>query len=378
MTKDKKERRTYILLLLTMCLISFGLGYWFYSKTYHKEIRHVPINDSITLNVSPIVPKDVLIKNSYVGHTIAINQVSIVPYISGYLQNIIVKEGANVNKGDLLITVEPSEYKAKLEGAKAELMKTKASYEYNKNYYERIKKSGEKTFSDIERDNAKNNFLQSEALLQNATANKLLAEINYNYTIIKSPINGVVGNFDLTEGNFVSPEKGELLNIVQLDPIRVVFSITDKEYINLFKYTDSPFKDSVIKITLPNGDIFEHSGEYKYTDSTINKNTNSLAIYVDFKNDKKTLLPNAFVTVDIYKEIKNSINIKKNRVIMNEKGNFVTIIRDNQILKMPIKIITENNNNYIVKNTFNSGDLLLLDNLSNNINLSNAKLNIIQ
>ena len=82
--------------------------------------------------------------------------------------------------------------------------------------------------------------------------------------------------------------------------------------------------------------------------------------------------------VEIYKEIKNSINIEKNRVAMNEKGNFITIIRDNQILKMPIKIIAENNNDYIVKNTFNSGDLLLLDNISNNINLSNTKLNIIQ
>ena len=377
MIKDKKERRTYILLLLAMCLISFGFGYVFFSKINPKEIRPVPVNDSITLNVRPLTPKEISIKNSYVGHTVAVNQVSVVPYISGYLEKVVINEGAVVNKGDLLVIIEPSEYKAKLEAAKAEVLQSSASLEYNKNYYDRVQKSGTKAFSEIERDNAKNNFLQSEASLKNALANELLAKVNYNYTIIKSPIDGVVGNFNLTEGNFVSPENGELLNIVQLDPIRVVFSLTDKEYLNLFKNTDLPFKDSVIKIITSNGETFEHNGVYKYTDNKINKNTNSLAVYVDLKNDKKKLLPNAFVMVDIYKKIKDVISIEKDMVKMKNEGNFITIARENKISEIPINIIAENNNDYIVKNTFNKNDFLVLDNASKLTETANIKLNIV-
>ena len=221
--ENKNERFVYILLLLILCLASFGLGFYMFKMSDAKEARPVPVNDSITLNAKPIMPGDVTVTNSYVGYAEAINQVQIIPYISGYLQEISVKAGQFVREGELLITIEPNEYKAKLDAAEASVLQAEAAFAYNQNYYDRVQKSGKKAFSEIETDNAKNNFLQSQAALKNAEANRALAQVNYGYTKIKAPISGLVGNFTLSPGDYVSPGNGTLLNIVQTNPIRVVF-----------------------------------------------------------------------------------------------------------------------------------------------------------
>ena len=125
------------------------------------------------------------------GYVEAINQVQIIPYVSGYIQKIDANKGQYVSEGDLLITINPDEYLAKLNSAKASVLQAKALLDYNENYFNRLKKS-EKAFSEIEIDNAKNNFLQAKASYENSLANLKFAEINYNYTIIKSPISGLI------------------------------------------------------------------------------------------------------------------------------------------------------------------------------------------
>lgn len=362
---SQKERFIYLIILLVFCLVSFGLGYYMFYKTSIKETRQIPINESITLNASPLSAGDIVVQNSYVGFIEAINQVQIIPYIAGYLKDINVSAGQTVKKGDLLLTIDEGEYKAKLDAAKAAVLQAEASFQYNQNYYERVQKSGNRAFSEIEIDNAKNNFLQAKATLENATANKNLAEVIYQYTTITASISGVIGNFTLSPGDYVTPNGTALLSIVQTDPIRVVFSLTDKEYLNM---TDDEagelFKNSVIKLKLANGQNFEHNGTFKYTDNQFNKQTNSLAIYAYFDNEKNLLLPNSFVTVEVFKTFKNTVLIDKNFVKMKTDGSFVTIARNNKILSVSIDIIADKNTQYVVKNSFQTGDLLILDDTS--------------
>lgn len=375
--ENKNERFVYILLLLILCLASFGLGFYMFKMSDAKEARPVPVNDSITLNAKPIMPGDVTVTNSYVGYAEAINQVQIIPYISGYLQEIPVKAGQFVREGELLITIEPNEYKAKLDAAEASVLQAEAAFAYNQNYYDRVQKSGKKAFSEIEIDNARNNFLQSQAVLKNAEANRALAEVNYGYTKIKAPISGLVGNFTLSPGDYVSPGNGTLLNIVQTDPIRIVFSLTDAEYLNMAQSEKNLFNDSIIRLKTANGKIFPYPGEFKYTDNEINKTTNSLAVYTYFKNDKNELLPNSFVTVEVEKIFKDSVILDKNFIKMETTGNFVVIARNNAITKVKVDIIADKNNQYVLKNTFNAGDLLILDDVSNLKNGANIHFDII-
>lgn len=85
--------------------------------------------------------------------------------------------------------------------------------------------------SKTEVDNAKASYLSAEAQLAAAKADYELAKVNYDYTVIQAPISGIVGNVSLTKGDYVSPSGQPLLSIIQYNPIRVVFSITDKDYL---------------------------------------------------------------------------------------------------------------------------------------------------
>ena len=359
------ERRTYLFLLFFLCLISFGLGYYLFKYTAFKEIRPVPVTHSLTLNVQKIIPKDITVQKNYVGRVEAINLVQIIPYVSGYLQNILVKEGQYICKGDMMFTIDPGEYKAVLDAKEAAIIKAEANFEYNKNFYDRIQKSGNKAFSEIDIDNARNAFLQSEAELKNAIANRDAAQVNYQRTFIKAPISGLIGNFNLSVGDYVSPDSDALLSIVQTNPIKVVFSLTDVEYLNMKEDNTCLFKDTVIKLKTANGNFYPLAGKFKYTDNQINPKTNSLAIYTYFKNKDNILFTNSFVTVVLEKTFKDTVLINKNFIFMEEKGSFINIVRNNTIVHNPVEIITDKNDAYILKNTFISGDLLLTDEVKN-------------
>ena len=378
MKKNNNIHRTYILILFAMCLFSFGLGFYMFNKLNIKDIRHIPVNEGIALNVVPLNATDIEIKNSYIGHTLAINQVDIVPFINGYLDKIFIDKGSFVKKGDLLLSIYPKEYKAKLLASEAMVLQALSDFEYYKDYYERVKKSDKNSFSATQIEEAKNNFLQADASLKKAIAEKELAKVNLDYTLIKSPIDGRVGNFDLTVGDYVSPQEAGLINIVQTNPIRVEFFLTDVEYFKFFNNNSKPFENSVIKIKTPDNLYFESIGEFKYTDNKIDKKTNSIAVYADFENTDNLILPNVFVKVDIYNKIENAITIDKNLVKILNNGYFINIARNGKIETMPVNIISETNDKYIVENTFKNGDLLILDDISNIKNETNIKFKIIK
>ena len=360
--ENQKKRLFYILVLMILCLVTFGIGGFLGYYFYYNKNKQAPANESVILHAMPIKAEDLVIKTSYVGHVEAIQQVSVVPYISGYLDNIAVIGGQNVKEGELLLSIEDSEYKAKLDAAEASVLKAEANLDYSKNYYERVQKSGRKAFSEIEINKAKNDYLQAEAGLKNAIANKKLAEVNLHYTKIMAPISGLVGNIDLSIGDYVAPSGEILLNIVQTNPIRVVFSLTDKEYLNL-RDDNSPFKDSVIKLTLANGKVFKYTGQFKYSDNKFDTHTNSLAVYAYFQNDENELLPNAFVNIDIYKTFKDSVYINKSLINMKPDGYFLNVARNDKIIQQSVFILGEKNNGYVIKNTFLPNDLIITDKL---------------
>ena len=128
------------------------------------------------------------------------------------------------------------------------------------------------------------------------------------------------------------------------------------------------FKDSVIKLTLANGKPYLYEGQFKYFDNKVKPETDSITIYSYFKNDNNDLLPNSYVTVDIFRTFKNSVILDKNLIEMRADGYFLTISRQNKILQQPVSILSEDENKFIIKNIFQKDDMIVLDNVTNVIN----------
>lgn len=359
--ENQYSKKVYSGLILLLIIGAFLLGYftfYFHNKSLQeKPVSTVPVNDSLVLKTELLKPENLEFINEYIGYIIPVHQALIQPYINGYIDKIMINGGQYVKKGDTLLVLEQSEYKAELEASYAQILKSEANLNNAKIYFERTQKA-KTSVSQTETDKAKADFLSAQASYQEAVANFEMSKVNLQYTILDSPIDGLVGDVSLTKGNYVSPSSGALFSIVQLSPIRVMFSITDKEYLHKTNKKNF-FSDQEIMLKLSNGDIFPNKGIFKYSDNSVNKTTNSVNIYVDFENIGKTLMPNAYVTVLVKDYFENAVKIAKNFILFDEQGAFVYLIRNGKIAKENLKILADGDTFFIVTNTFSSSDLLI-------------------
>ena len=342
---DKKKFGYAWVVALIFLIFAAWLGW----HLYHKNILPEKEPTEAEIDVVSVVEKTISVENKYIGYVTPINDVDVQPYISGFINEVLVEGGQEVRVGQKLVIIDQEQYKAALDAANASLNKATADFNYAKNYYERIKKAGLKAVSQTETDNAESSFLASQAILHQAKANVKQAEVNLGYTVINSTIDGVVGNVALTKGDYISPQN-KLFSIVQTNPIRVVFSISDKDYLEE-NAKEKMFNDERIRLKLADGSIYDYEGVFKYSDNQIDRATNSIAVYVDFENPQQKLIDKAYVTVMIEKDYKG-ILINKDLVTLQSENSFIYVSEGNLIKKHNVKILAESGNNYVLENNF--------------------------
>lgn len=362
---QNSEKRIYGRLLIgLLALAALLLAYFTFPEVPDSQAAASAeaSTKEMTFNVIPLRRQNVDVTSQYIGYITPIKSVDIVPNISGYLQDIWVDGGQEVKQGDNLILIQQNEYKAQLDAAAAAVAQAQANYNNASVYYQRVKKASSKAVSKTEFDNVKAQFLSAQAALAQAKANRELAKVNYDYTILQAPIDGIVGNVDLTRGNHVSPASAPLLKIIQYNPIRVVFSITDKEYLREIKNNSSQlFAGENIKLRLANDSLYPQNGEFKFTANEIDKTTNSIAVYADFANPEKVLVANAYVDVLLERNLKDVYLIRQNHVDMAADGNFVYTVRGGKLYKNTVDIAAIKGNDFVIAADFAPDEYLITD-----------------
>ena len=359
----KQEEKTYGWLLAVVLVLALLAGYYALKEMQKAKPQTVTAAKEITLRIVPVKAEDVDIQKSYIGYVTPINEVSVLPYINGFLDKIMVSGGQDVSQGETLVVIKQDEYKANMDAARASVIQAEANFANAKSYYDRIKKAGAKAVSKTEIDSAKASYLSSQAAVAQAKANFALAKVNYDYTEIQAPVNGTVGEVSLTKGDYVSPGGQALFKIIQYNPIRVVFSITDKDYLDELAQ-GKLFAQDEIRLRLSNGNIYAKPGQYRYVDNEIDRQTNSIAVYADFENEDKTLVANAYVDVLLNKTYKNGVLVRQNYVSREADGNYVYVVNGSQLSKVKVDIVAPVKNDYLLKNNFKRGDYLVIDKVS--------------
>lgn len=345
-------------------IIVILLSYIIYHYITNRPLPLPGVTTSeITLKVKTISPQSVTIEKKYVGYITPINDVSIMPKISGFLKTVNAFGGQEVNAGDLLLVIDQGEYQAQLAAADAAVKQAQADYANAEIYYQRMQKAGTKAISKTELDNAQASYLSAQAALAQAKANYELSKVNLSYTEIKAPISGIIGEVSLTQGDYVSPSGQKLFSIISYSPIRVVFAISDKDYLEEVK-KGTFFKDNKIRLRLADGSLYPYLGQYRYSDNQVTKSTGSVSVYADFENPDKILLSNAYVDVLVEKNYANVILINKQKIEMSANGNFVNVVNQGKLEKRKINILGAIGADNVVENTFNTGDYLVVEKVS--------------
>src|ERR1700736_5530495 len=219
--------------------------------------------------------------SEFLGRIQGVNRVNVVARVSAFLEKRLFNEGDEIKKGDELYRLERGPFEADLASKKALVAQLQATLENAKLTTERARTllggpAGQQSTYDA----ALANQRSLEAQVQSALAQVQSSQINLDYTDIRSPIDGKIGRTAVTEGNVVSPGSGVLTTIVSQDPMYVTFPVSVRQRLELREryVTRGGFNAVVIKVRLPDGRLYDHSGKLDFINNTIAQRTDTVTV----------------------------------------------------------------------------------------------------
>lgn len=342
------------ILLCTCIMLILGIIFW--DIVCSKEKQHPSFSGSqvITLPIHTLRQSHFTYTESFIGSAGAIQSVDVVPYLSSFLQEVRVLAGEEVKEGDTLFLLDERIPLADLNQAKEAVSEAYATRANAYTYYERMKNTESKAISPTELEQAKTEFEAADAVYQKALAAQNQAQTLYDYTIIQAPISGWVGNITATVGEYLSPESKSLATIVSFSPIRLSFSIPMSAY----KGDDFSSDKATLQVLLADGRTLEFTKFKVVRDNRADKTTDSLSFFVDVPNDKKFLMPGAYVEVKfLYPE--TGILVNKNWITLTPEGAQAFVLIKGIIEKRTVQIGAPVGNQYWIKSGLSEGEKII-------------------
>lgn len=374
-----KPSNRKILKQTVLLLACVGVGWYMKGRFTPASMMGYGGSQEAYVLTQGLKEQDITEKTSYIGHVEAIKSVNIVPQVSGYVEKVLFKEGSHVEAGDLLFVIEQRRYLANVELRKAELQSAKASLVRAERDFKRQSQLAKQSYaSKATFDTAESTYLQAKAAVSQAQANLDLAEIDLAYTEIKAPISGRIGKAEVTEGNYVNSSQN-LARIVQTDPIRVVFSVSDKEFLNSRLYNQQNGEEKIrSEIVLPNGQTIEHHFKSRFSDNEVNSDTATIAIYAEYDNENELLIPGNYVQMRIgAQEINKELLVPQSAIAQDEHGNYVMVVKDGIAEQRRVTLGKTIGTEQVVKSGLTIDDKVIIQGLQKVSNGSKVKAQLV-
>lgn len=351
-----------MLLLFPLLFVLFLMGC---EKT--KPMPQIP-----EVSVIKIETEEILLTTELPGRTTPFKIAEIRPQVSGIILKRYFTEGSNVKAGEVLYLIDPAQYKAAYDNAKAALSRVEANLQSVKARYERYQELIKvNAISKQEFDDVKSQYEQTLSEIEALKAHVRNAQINLGYTKITAPISGRIGKSNVTEGALVTAYQAqELTRIQQLDPIYVDIPQSTKEIRELerrleegrLKYAGK--EQNKVKLILEDGTAYPIEGTLQFKDVSVDTTTGSVILRAIFPNPKGVLLPGMFVRAVIREGInKKAILVPQQAVFRDTKGNpFVYIVdNENKVQIRPIQVDRAIGDRWLVSEGLQSGEQVIIE-----------------
>lgn len=225
------------------------------------------------------------------GRVVSIQKVDIIPQVSGEILEVAFENGQIVKEGDVLYRLDPVKYEAAVRNAESKLAECKANVKYAELSYERHKRLLETRAVSLDAvDNALSQRDSSRAAYAAAQSNLIAAKDDLAHCTIVAPISGKIGTNAKTKGNYVTAGSEKLVTLVQTSPVRVSFSIANRDFLRMFNAKLKNLKDAAeINLSLSDGSDYQEKGEIEYFENIAEERTDTIRVYVKFENKSRVL-----------------------------------------------------------------------------------------
>ncbi|MEI9804978.1 MAG: efflux RND transporter periplasmic adaptor subunit [Pseudolabrys sp.] len=262
------------------------------------------------VTVAKPVKRQVFDFDEYVGRFVAVNSVEVRARVSGYLDGVHFKDGQTVKQGDLLFTIDKRPFQNALDQARANLVQAKSNQSFTEADYTRGQQLvRDKTITDQTFEQRAQAFRNAQASVANAEAAVRQAELDMEFTELKAPINGRIGDRRVSPGNLVTGGTGGnttlLATIVSVDPIRFEFTFDEASYLRYERMADGGGQDVAsrgggvkVSVKLIDETDFKHEGSMDFVDNVIDRSTGTIRGRAVFTN------PNGVFTTGMFARVR--------------------------------------------------------------------------
>ncbi|OQX73174.1 MAG: hypothetical protein B6D61_12815 [Bacteroidetes bacterium 4484_249] len=304
-----------------------------YSSCSENKKAEVPPPE---IQVVQVIQKDVPIYEKFVGQVYGEKDIPIRARVEGFLEGIHFNEGLKVSKDQLLYTIDPLPFEAKVNSQKSKLAESKTMLVKAKSDLDRyipLAKSNAVSQSDLDAKQAQ--YDAAVSAVNASKANLRSAEIELGYCKIYSPINGIIGKTLARVGDFVGREPNPvILNTVsKTDNVRVTFFLTESDYLFIAREFKNDIKAEVkgkikaedkikLELILSDGSTYKHTGTVDFIDRGVDASTGSILVQATFPNPDFLLRPGLYAKVKVkMKTVKDGLLIPQ-RCIMELQGQY--------------------------------------------------------
>ena len=283
--------------------------------------------------------QEVVLTTELPGRTSAFRVAEIRPQVSGLILKRLFTEGSDVKAGQVLYRIDPAEFQAALDNAKASLVKAEANLPAIQLRTERYRELlADKAVSRQDYDDADAALKQAGAEIEYWKVQVKMVRINLEYTKITAPISGRIGRSSVTEGAIVTAYQPVALATIQrLNPIYVDVTQSTTELLRLRRRLEegqlkqNKKNQSKVKLLMEDGMLYTLEGTLQFRDVSVDPTTGSVILRIVFPNPEGVLLPGMFVRAVMTEGVnKQAILVPQQAVSRNPKGEPLALIVDDE------------------------------------------------
>jgi membrane fusion protein (multidrug efflux system) len=381
--------------------------------------QETPAAPAVSVTVIQVSPRAVPIFNEYTGTTDATETAEIRARVDGYVEKRLFDAGQIVTENQLLYVLDQRTYNAELQRAKAGVAKAEADLRFAKEGLEVLRAESRLAQSraalvkadqdvaryrplvrqeaapkqDLDAAVAQQQVLREEvnarkaeldqtklqqqtqislaaAEVEYARATQRLADLNLDYTEIKAPLSGRIGESNIFVGALATKNSSQPLTLLSpLDPIQVKVKVGEREYLNYIQKTSAAEKpgmrgsDLAFQLLLSDGSTFKHPGRFRSADRAVDPQTGTLEITLDFPNPQLSLLPGTFSRVRVQTGEKSGVFLVPQRAIRELQGVRSLYLVDNEG-KVVTRTVTAGDRIgglWVIEKGLEAGDRVIVD-----------------
>ena len=335
-----------------------------------------PTMPPMEVAVIDVLPRDIPIYFDMIGQTRGSVDIPIRARVDGVLEEIHFLEGRPVEKGQLLYVIDPAPYQSEVVEAQGRLAEAQTQLAKATSDLERIRPLAEiDAVSQQDLDGAVAQYEAAQASKQSAEAQVEQAEIQLGYTRLRSPIDGLIGITEAKVGEYVGRDPNPVvLNFVsQIDPIRVRFSINEREYLRFRRQFAESFREKdvdkpdrpTLQLILADGSIHDHPGNIVTSDAAIDPTTGTLTLEADFPNPDRIVLAGQFARVRGVAEERTGALVIPQRAVMEIQGLYqLAVVGDDGTVEIrQVEMGPRVDDEWIVNSGLQTGERVALEGL---------------